>query len=76
MLSEIDYLTDMIQDLLLLSRLDAGHIELEKEFGDVDGPFFAVRLLGKVLFERVLKTDDAPFRTLVDKIEQMKGTIS
>ena len=30
-LSEIDYLTDMIQDLLLLSRLDAGHIELEKE---------------------------------------------
>ena len=58
--------------LLLKSFLS----NVEKEVGQIDGDLFVVRLFGKVLFERVLETDDAPFSALVDRLEAFKKTVT
>lgn len=46
---------------------------VEKEIGDIDGEFFVIRVVGKVIFERILETDDGPFKEFIDKMESLKG---
>jgi len=50
--------------------------KIEADAGDVDSPFFMVRLVGKAVSEKFLKQDNAPFMALVDNLEAFKKTVT
>lgn len=48
---------------------------IEKEFGDVDGELFNIKVLGKGLLEMIMKVDDSKFQALMTELESYKGKL-